>query len=205
MPPTVRPRWLTATLGLLALLLSLAAAGVAATPAHAAPGSSFEQCFAVVDRDTGQIIDWICVPIPVQREICPCPEFAIGFAHLTIPSDPWYVEDLARGLGLLGQAAVNPREAPRYRALAQGAFLTAAERLGGNRVALGEVGHVDREHQRIEPVPEPWLESAGADLVDGVALMQQALGNPDPQPWLQAAMARFDAAFEVLHRQSARV
>jgi hypothetical protein len=205
MPPTVRPRWLATTLGLLAILLSLGTAGGTAAPAQAAPGSSFEQCFPVVDRDTGQIIDWICVPIPVEREICPCPEFAIGFEHLTNPSDPWYGEELARGLGLLGQAVVDPRGAPQYRESAQDAFLNAAQRLGDNRIALGDVGLVDRKHQRIEPVPEPWLESAGANLVSGVALMQQALGDPDPLPWLEAAMTSFDAAFEALHQQSARV
>jgi hypothetical protein len=202
-----RSRWFGITLTLIALVLGLGTVtlGAAAAPAHAAPGSSFEQCFPVVDPGTGQIVDWICVPIPVDDSLCPpCPDFAIGFDHLVNPADPWYVEDLARGLGLLGEAAqADPRTAARLRAEAGTAFLASAERLGEGLVRLGVVGYVDHERQVIEPVPEPWLVSAGTDLAAGLTLMQEALVNPDPQPWMVAAMARFDAAFLALASQRA--
>lgn len=205
-PPALPARWFRAGLALLALVLAMAMAAVGpAAPAAATPGSSFELCFPVHDAGTGQIVDWICVPIPVETHPCPsCPDFAVGFDHLVLPADPWYVEDLAAGLGRLGEAAyADPRTAARLRAEARDAFLSSAERLGDTRVSLAEVGFVDMENQVIEPVPEPWLVSAGIDLAGGLTLARQALGNPDPQPWIDAAMARFDAAFASLAHQRA--
>lgn len=205
MTATHRSRWLGTMLALIALVLGLSTASVAATtPAQAAPGSSLELCFPVVDPATGQIVDWICVPIPVEQDPCPgCPDFAIGFDHLIIPTDPWYVEDLALGLELLGQAARTDdrREAARFRAQATSAFLAAAERLGDTRIQLAEVGFVDRENQVIEPEPHPWLVSAGTDLAGGLTMMQQAVTSPEPTPWIAAGMARFDAAFDALAQQ----
>jgi hypothetical protein len=205
--PALPARWFRAGLALLALILALGtAAAIPAAPAAAASGSSFEQCFPVFDPKTGLIIDWICVPIAVETHPCPsCPDFAIGFDHLVIPADPWYLEDLAGGLGLLGEAvhAPDPRTAARLRAEARDAFLSAAERLGGARISLAEVGFADFENQIIEPVPEPWLVSAGIDLAGGLTLAGEALVNPDPQPWIDAAMARFDAALHALAHQRA--
>jgi hypothetical protein len=199
-----RSRWLGTTLALIALVLGLGA-GVGATapaPAYAGPGSSFEMCFPIFNEE-GQIIDWICVPIPVEQDPCPgCPDFAIGFDHLVLPSDPWYLEDLALGLDLLGQASqADPREAAVLRDRAQDAFLSAAERLGENWVRLGEAGFVDLEQNIVRPEPDPWLVLGGADLASGLTLMQEALVNPEPTPWLTAGMAQFDAAFDALANQ----
>jgi hypothetical protein len=202
-----RSRWLGTTLALLALVLGLGVASVGATapaPAQAA-SSSFEHCFPIFDED-GNIIDVICVPIPVEVEICPFCPIAIALDALVLPADPYYVEDLARGLETLGEALLaDPRQAPLLRERAQTLFLSAAERLGSGAVQVGEVGHYDHKQQVIEPDPEPWLVSAGVDLAGGLRLMLEGVTNPDPTPWIDAGMARFDAALDALvHQEIAR-
>jgi hypothetical protein len=197
-----RFRWIGTALVLLALVMGASTAAVATT---AAPAQAFVCAgYLPVYGPGGQIIGWICIPVEVEIDICPgCPDWAIGFDHLVLPEDARYVEDLAAGLGLLDRAAsAGPREAAGLRADAQQAFLTAARRLGDNRVRLGEVGAVDWERDVIRPEPAPWLEAAGTDVGNGLSLMQAALADPQPDPWLAAAMREFDEAYlEIVHQE----
>jgi hypothetical protein len=181
--------------------LSVASVGATAPASAQTTSGSFEHCFPVFDQD-GNIIDVICVPIPVEKEICPFCPIAIELDALVLPADPYYVEDLAQGLVILGDAlSADPRQAPLLREQAQTLFLSAAERLGEGAVQVGQVGQYDHERQVIEPVPEPWLVSAGVDLAGGLRLMLEAVTNPDPTPWIDAGMARFDAALDALVHQ----
>jgi hypothetical protein len=188
------------TLVLVALVLagSTAAVSTAPTPAHASP-QVYTICFPVYSYSwTGQlvIIGWRCHDIPVLRYIdpCPpCPEAVIGFEHLVNPPDPWYVDDLLDGLDLLGQAAVNPRDAQQLRAAAQLEFAAAAQRVGDPGIRPGVVGRVNRQQNIIEPVPLPWLLAAGTDLASGLRLMQQ--GQRD------AAMSEFDETYQEIAQQ----
>jgi len=193
----------------LALALLVLGAGTATVAAPATPalasGSYIMLCFPVYNAN-GQIIDWVCHPYELPREAEPCvncPDFALGMDHLVLPADPYYFEDLLRGLDLLGQAAVaDPRQAASLRAAAEAAFLAAAERLGDNQVRLGEAGIVDWELNIVRPDPDPWLWAAGTDVGNGLTLMQQALANPEPSPWIQAGMAEFEEAYqEIIQRQ----
>lgn len=191
---TTRFRWIATVLTLLALVGGASTATVAATPA---PAEAFVCAgYLPIYGPNGQILGWICIPVAVEVDICPgCPDYAIGFDHLVLPEDWRYLDDLAAGLGLLDRAAsAGPREAAGLRVEAQNAFLSAARRLGDNRIRLGEVGVVDWERGVIRPEPDPWLVAAGTDVGNGLTLMQQALANPDPQPWLAAAMREFDEA-----------
>jgi hypothetical protein len=160
-----------------------------------------------VFNSSGQIIGYDCRPFPYPVEIdpCPgCPDWAISLEHLVLPEDPYYVEGLNGGLGLLAEAAIaEPREAAALRAAAQEEFLAAAGRLGDTRTWLGVVGTVDWEGNRINPDPQPWLEAAGVDLADGLNLMRQAITEPDPQPWLDAAMDEFEEAYLEIAQQEA--
>jgi hypothetical protein len=195
---------------LLALVLGLGAAAVAtpATPASAGSGG-FKLCLPILGR-TGQIIGWDCHWYEMPREEdpdpspepCLCPEWAIVLDHAVQPADPYYVEDLLRGLGLLEQAAgAGPRMGAVLRAAAQDAFLAAAERLGDTSVRLGEAGTVDWENNRVNPTSEPWLWAAGTDVGNGLTLLQAALADPEPDTWLAAGMAALDRANQQIMQQ----
>lgn len=198
---TASLRRLGTAIGLSALVLGAGTATVATAPPAIAAPAAYTQCFPVYDQG-GQIVDFFCIPVPVETHPCPHCPYTIGFDHLVLPADPWYVEDLGTGLGLLGQAALaDPREAAQLRARAQDAFRSAAERLGQASMAVGEVGLADFEQLAINPEPTPWLVSAGIDLAGGLTLMVAALVEPEPDPWIDAAMRRFDAALDALTHQ----
>lgn len=196
-------RWLATALAALALVLGIGTAtvGVASAPAHAA-GGGFLLCLPVHDQN-GNLVDWACVWISLTtEEVCPpCPDWGFSLDHLVNPADRWYVEDLVGGLGLLEQAALNPRRAEQLRAAAQEEFLSAARRLGETETRLGQAGSIDWELNVIRPDADPWLVAAGTDVGNGLTLMQQALAEPDPEPFLAAAMAEFEEAYQELAQQ----
>lgn len=191
---TLRFRWITTVLAVLALTVGVSTATVAVTPspALALPCAGY----IPVVLPNGQV-RWICIPIWVEVDLCPgCPDHAFELDHAVQPADEWWVEGLTNGLGLLDRAAhVGPREAAGLRAQAQDAFFAAARGLGvGNRVRLGQAGALDWETGVIRPDPDPWLVAAGTDVADGLNAMLQALAGPFPDPWLERAMAEFEEA-----------
>lgn len=113
-----------------------------------------------------------------------------------------YLTWRGEGMQLLSKSAISedPGEIKELRAMATDAFLTSAEILGKSEVKLEGVGWVDLENDKFyeDPIPHPALEAAGQNLVEGLTLMQQALGDPDPQPSIEAAMAQFDEAHQNL-------
>jgi hypothetical protein len=106
-----------------------------------------------------------------------------------------YLEDVAAGMGLLGQARVSdPRTAAVLRARAQEEFLGAARLLRTSKVWVEQVGYSDIKNEGFEPATLPWLFAAGTDVGNGIGLMQRSLTEPDPQPWHKLAMAEFEDA-----------
>jgi hypothetical protein len=198
-----RGRLVRTALLLLVSVLGIATATVAvpATPAQAGPG--FMLCLPVYDEGGTKIIDWDChwYDLPIEIPCPPCPDWGLEFDHLVNPPDQWYVEDLLDGLDLLEQAALNPREADRFRAMAQREFMSSAQRADDPGIQLGTVGRVDRERNVIESDPHPWLVAAGTDLADGLRLMHRALKDPEPSPWIEAAMDQFEEAYQEIAQQ----
>jgi hypothetical protein len=196
-------RLIRVALVLLALVVGVGTATIGAAPTPAQAGGPYiVVCFPVYWH--GIIIGWEChrIPIPVEMDICPrCPDWALSFDHLVNPADPRYVRDILDGLDLLGQAALNPRQADQLRAAAQLEFIAAAGRVGDPEIQPGEVGIVDWQRNVIEPEPDPWLVAADTDLADGLRLMQRGLREPDPSPWLDAAMDQFEEAYQEIARQ----
>lgn len=182
-----------------------AAVIIPAAPAQAA-GEEVTICFPV--GSFGGIEIWDCHTV-ILPEVAPNPPGPVGC--LSCPPavdfldklDPEgqlaYLEQLGKGLGLLGQAAVteDPKEVEQLRAHAAEAFLASAESLGKAEVKLDRVGWADLENNEFfkDPTPTPVLEAAGQHLVEGLALMQVALGDPSPQPSIDEAMAMFDKAY----------
>lgn len=178
---------------------------VPADPAQA--GHTGELCYPLYD-DRGRIVDWICVPIYIERsrpepDPCRCPDWYIDISReliLPINERYEYLKTTAEGLRVVAQAAQtkDPRVADELRKEALGHFVHAAEVLRGERVSLGEVGVVDAERNEYGPSPQPWLESAGGHLVEGLSLVQAGIASPQPDPWFDAAMAEFDRAYAEL-------
>lgn len=192
---------------LLAATAVVAAAAVImpAVPAHAA-GEEITICFPV--GEFGDIEVWDCYtvilpevgakpPGPIGCLSCPP---AVDFLDNLDPKDQLaYLEQLGKGLGLLGKAAVteDPKEAKFLRDQAAEAFLASAESLGKASIKLDRVGWADLKNNEFfkDPTPTPALEATGQYLVEGLTLMQLAMGDPSPQPSLEEAMAMFDEAY----------
>jgi hypothetical protein len=189
----------------LALLLAAAIAALAAvtfvapSPAHAA--TSIRYCFEIPKKTPFGWI-WVkhCFDVPLAYNPNPCCIYDYGIDFGVDPALPeeiehGYLEDVAAGLGLLGQArASDPRTASVLRARAQEEFLGAARVLRGAKVTVEQVGYSDIKNYAFEPMPLPWLESAAADVADGLALMQRALTDPLPHPSIEAGMKEFEQA-----------
>lgn len=189
----------------LAVLLAMLVAslgGVAvttATPAYAATSTTY--CFPFFQD--GVLIGYYCIEVPFAYDPnpCLCPDFAIDILTNPALETDWqrgYLGEVGRGLGLLGQAAANPREATRLRQQAQAAFVSAGRYLGGVSLSLRQVGIADVAELRLDPSPEPWLVAAGSDLVDGLQLIQLARASSAPAPLLARAMVEFEAAYQQL-------
>ncbi|GAA4464069.1 hypothetical protein [Phytohabitans houttuyneae] len=197
---------------LAALVACLGSVTVAAPSPAQASSTSLTFCFPIYHHVWGgwYIVKWYCMDIPVEYDPNPCclTDFAIDFAvNPALPEDlqHGYLEQTGRGISLLVQAAgADPRTAAALRAQAQESFLAAARVLGDAKVTLRQVGIADRQNNRVEPMPYPWLEAAGVDIADGLGLMQRALTERAPLPWIKEGMAEFEKAAAGLTAPPAR-
>jgi hypothetical protein len=189
-------------MGAVLTVLAATAVSVGATaPAQAGPGGYLGHCYFI----DGQLhCDYVAVNWDWRWE-CPQCGVLIDYGY-----DPVVREDvqaqidhyLGAGLQYLGQAATGGDPALRSRALDQ--FTTAARLAGGARMHVKQVGVADAETGKFDPEPAPWLQAAGADLTDGVGLLQQALADPAGAARLRsAAAAQFDEAYNELAGQKA--
>lgn len=190
-------------------LMAVAVGATAALVMSATPASADEEitvCFPV--GEFGGVEIWDCYTVVIPELVqppwppgCPACSPAIDlWDGLDVKAQLEYLSRLGEGMGLLSQAAntADPGEAKQLRGQATESFLTAAESLGGAQVKLERVGWADLDNNELIEDPAPSLEAAGGHLVEGLGLMQKALGDPDPQPNLEAAMAEFDASYENL-------
>jgi hypothetical protein len=122
---------------------------------------------------------------------CWCPDASIQFAG---HPDVRTLDRLEEGLALLDRAArgTHPEPFP-WLALAERAFVAAASGLDGAALSVAAVGPVDPKTGAVDPQPNPWLATAGAELAAGVNLL--AAGPPIPEPAVvRQAMQHFQRA-----------
>ncbi|GII64606.1 hypothetical protein Skr01_46910 [Sphaerisporangium krabiense] len=180
-----RSRWAAC---LLALLVSvLVGQGVLSTPAQADGNAN---CIPIYSN--GRIV--FCEPILVEvagwcpgcpRPCLSClPEYALDFReYLTQPAYLRYqsVLELARGLGLLEQAARSQNSQLRRDALVS--FISVVRPLGKNgSVRLEQAGYIDRAAGVVRPAGLSWLTSAGNHITEGLAIVQQYYNSPPNVP-----------------------
>lgn len=181
---------------LVAAVGGLAVAGTG--PAYAS--TSVTYCFPIWQNGV-MVLYCIEVPYAIDPRPCLCPDYGIELVTnpvLRPDEQRRYLGELGEGLELLGQAAANPRDAQRLRERALESFRAAGADLANVEVRLGQVGVADVKNARVTPSPQPWLVSAGADLVDGLQLMQLAALSPEPTPYLEQGLAEFAAALDQL-------
>ena len=191
-------------LALAVAALAIGLGGIVLAPAGPAQAATHQTyCFPIWKQVFygWWIKTWHCFEIPLEYNPSLVPNYAIGVItqpELPVEIQQQYVAATSTGLDLLGQArrARDPRTAAALRARAQESFLAAARYLSGSQAQLGQVGIV--RELTLDPVPLPWLESAGVDLTDGLSYLQRALTDPSPQPWLERGMAEFQVAYDQL-------
>jgi hypothetical protein len=180
--------------------------GITLTPASPAQAAThIKYCFPIFKQvfHGWWIVQWTCINVPFAYNPSLVPDYAIGIVtnpELPVEIQQSYIGATATGLDLLGQAqqATDPRTAAALRARAQDSFLAGARHLGSANARLGQVGIAHVRELRLEPIPLPWLESAGTDIAEGLLNMQHALAGPTPDPWVRAGMAEFEAAYQQL-------
>jgi hypothetical protein len=191
---------------LLLAALAVGLGGIVLTPASPAQAAThLTYCFPIWKKvfHGWWIKQWHCIDIPLQYNPSLVPDYAIGIVtepELALEVQQSYVAATGAGLDLLGQAgrAPDPRTAAALRARAQDSFLAAARNLGDSRARLGQVGTAHVRDLKLEPMPLPWLESAGVDLTDGLLYLRRALTDPSPQPWIERGMTEFQTAYDQL-------
>lgn len=181
------------------LAFALVASIIAVPAGPAQAGGDGRLCFPVHDQ-RGRIIDWICVPDlnltdRPRPEPCRCPDSYIDILRdvvLPVDDQTRFVTATAQGLELLAVAAgTEDRDrAEDLRRTALREFAVAVEALRDQQARVYEVGVVNIERNEFSPQPDPWLESAGANLVEGLELVRVGA--------LDEAAGAFDRALEQL-------
>lgn len=195
-----------ALIGMLAL--SVVAAIGPATEASAAPYMS-KLCW--LDWSNGQLKVY-CVDIEVVWPWDKYTECWMCGLSFDWQHDPVIREDLeaavgqqvVNGIDKLGAAEFTRDVTLRaqLRAEAMSAFTAAARYGGGSAMSMQSTGVANMERNTYEPDPHPWTLAAGADIVDGVALLQRSFEDPVNAGRLRAlAAAQFDEAYTELSQQ----
>lgn len=191
----------------LAALVATALGGLAAaTPAQADP-PRLEGYVAITPYgDKLQVWYWI----DQMEGIIGCPKCLHWFDFKK--SEELHVEQeialnggITAGLGALSEAhvATDPRTRDRLRAEALAHFTAASRALGRASLSAGPVGYYDPAKDATVETGSEWLAAADQDVVDGIALLQEALARPGQVPWLEAAVAQFDEAFQEISTKKA--
>jgi len=204
--------WLRrAAFGLVGVLtMSVVAAFGPVQQASAAPYTS-KLCW--LDTSSGQLKIY-CVDIEVvwpwdKYFECWMCGLAFDWQH-----DPVIREELeavvgqqtVQGIAKLGQAQFTKDAAvrSRLRTEAMNAFTAAARYSGQSTMSMQATGAANPERNTFEPDPHPWSVAAGADIADGVALLQRSFADPTNAARLRSlATAQFDEAYAELSQQQA--
>lgn len=194
-----RAGWLRRAAVLLAALVATIGGVTLGAPGAALAATGTTYCFPIYAN--GNIVGYHCfeVPFAYDPNPCLCPDFAIDIVtSRVLPPDEQYgyLGQLTKGLDLVGAAnhASSPADARRLRQQAQDAFVAAGGYLRGVSLRLGQVGIADVAHLRFDPSPQPWLQAAGTDVVQGLQLVQQAQTSTNPDGLLSRAMTEFETA-----------
>lgn len=194
------------------ILASVALVGAAVMLVPAAPAQAgpmlLPVCVEIGTTPGGvRVFDcfWVEVPVLGPRDPWPpdCPECRPGLDFWKDDIDPVVQEKfedyLGRGLATLAESHLTKdvKLAERLRTEAAGLFLTAAEVAEKHPIELAGVGWYDAKNEKYTecPQPVPWHQGLGAELANGIGLLQAGLADPKQGPQLEEAMKHFDEAY----------
>jgi len=176
-------------------LVAIAAAAVLVAPPG--PASASDGCIPLFAQ-TGEIVGYVCPPVLVSSASkptpCFCPYWAFSIREelvLPVEQQRQFLISYSQGFDLVGSALATGD--PALRARAQQDFASAVQVLGKNTLKVGEVGVMDPRTKTFGAQPEPWLQAAAADIVNGLTLTQQALATGGK---LDTAWAAFVHAYK---------
>lgn len=195
-------RW---RLALVTATLTAAAAIVTVVSAAAPAGADAGGCVPIYSADH-TLVGQYCPPEQVRLQLPPgCPMCQIAVVsiieehELPVDVQQQFLGNTLNGFSALSaaQTTTDPIAAGQLRGEAQNDFAVAVGPLGGAPVRLGQVGFLDPTTLTFEPVPQPWLQNAGVDVVRGLTLTQGALVTGSGA-MLDAAWASFIQAYELV-------